>query len=73
MADEERTYKLELSWDEVGVIVEALRIQRERWEKALMQKLANDPEVSNIPIDHIQDGLARHTELLDRLPSHGWQ
>lgn len=47
-------YSLDLEPDDVEVIVEALRIQRERWEDTLMKKLANDPSVSEIPIEHIK-------------------
>lgn len=64
-------YTLELEDDELGVIVEALRIQRERWQDTLMKKLANDPNVSNISLDEIQEGLRRHDELLKRLPGRG--
>lgn len=52
---DENKYTLELDWpEEVGVIVEALRVQRERWQDALMKKLANDPSVSAIPLEQIQ-------------------
>jgi hypothetical protein len=64
-------YTLELEDDELKVVVDALRIQRERWQDALMKKLASDPSVSAIPLDDIQEGLRRHEELLARLPSHG--
>jgi hypothetical protein len=48
---DENKYTLELDWpEEVGVIVEALLVQRERWQDALMKKLAKDPSVSAIPL-----------------------
>jgi len=65
-------YTVELENGELEVIVEALRIQEERWQDALMKKLANDPSVSHIPLEHIQEGLRRHKELLKRLPDHGF-
>jgi hypothetical protein len=69
---DENKYTLELDWpEEVGVIVEALRVQRERWQDALMKKLANDPSVSAIPLEQIQQGIERHEKLLKRLPDHG--
>lgn len=64
-------YTLELEDDELGVVVEALRIQRERWQDTLMKKLANDPNVSHISLEEIQEGLRRHDDLLKRLPSRG--
>ena len=64
-------YTLELDPRELEVIVEALRVQRERWQDALMKKLANDPSVSSIPLDQINEGLRRHDELLKRLPDRG--
>ncbi len=64
-------YTLELDPRELEVIVEALRVQRERWQDALMKKLANDPSVSTIPLDQINEGLRRHDELLKRLPDRG--
>jgi hypothetical protein len=53
------------------VVVEALRIQRERWQDVLMKKLANDPSVSAVPFDQIQQGIERHEKLLKRLRTMG--
>lgn len=64
-------YSLELDNDELGIVVEALRIQRERWQDVVMKKMANDPSVSQITLDDATTGLRRHEELLKRLPSHG--
>ncbi len=64
-------YTLELNDDELGVVVEALRIQRERWHDMLMKKMANDASVSHITLEEAAEGLRRHEELLKRLPAHG--
>jgi hypothetical protein len=67
---DENKYTLELDWpEEVGVIVEALRVQRERWQDALMKKLANDPSVSAIPLEQIQQGIERHAASSAAAPS----
>jgi hypothetical protein len=57
--------------DEVEIIVEALRIQRERWNDAVMKKMANDPSLSHITLEQAAKGLRRHEELLKRFPAHG--
>lgn len=36
-----------------------------------MKKLANDPSLSHIGLEEIQEGLRRDEELLKRLPDHG--
>jgi hypothetical protein len=65
------SYSLEMDDDEVGVVVEALRIQRERWQDVVMKKAADDPGVSQIPADEASRRLAQHVDLLRRLPNHG--
>jgi hypothetical protein len=64
-------YSVELDNDELGIVVEALRIQRERWQNIVMKKMANEPSLSHITLDEATTGLRRHEELLKRLPSHG--
>jgi hypothetical protein len=64
-------YSLEVDREELGVIVEALRIQRETWNDALMKKIADDESVSAIQLSTIQKALAIHDELLKRLPDKG--
>lgn len=63
-------YSLELNDDEVELVVEALRIQLERWQDTLRKKSANDPTVSHISRDDIRQGLRRHENLLERLPKY---
>lgn len=51
---------------EVDVITEALQIQRERWQDARIKRIANDPSVSTIPLEEIDEGIRRHEDLLRR-------
>ncbi|MBI4259460.1 MAG: hypothetical protein HY658_02735 [Actinobacteria bacterium] len=61
----------DLQHGELEIIVEALRIQRERWQDVVMRKAVNDPSVSEIDLRWASEVLRRHEELLKRLPSHG--
>jgi len=64
-------FKTELSDEELELIVEALRIQRERWHDVVMRKMANDPGVSAIDLGRAVEIEQRHEALLARLPDRG--
>lgn len=53
----------------VGIVVEALRIQRGRWAGIFQKMFANDASVSTISPDEAVEALRLHEELLDRLPN----
>jgi len=65
------SFTLELDDEDATVVVEGLRIQREKWQDILMKKLDNDPGVSAIPLDRIHDTPRRVDELLKRMPYGG--
>jgi hypothetical protein len=70
MSEKDRKYNLELDWEEVTIIVEALGIQRERWEQAVLTAMAGQP-VMGVSLTRANELLGRHSKLLDRLPDHG--
>jgi hypothetical protein len=59
---------IDLSPEEIDLVVSALRIQLERWQDALVKKMGKDANLSHITMDSIRDGIRRHEELLKRFP-----
>jgi hypothetical protein len=61
------SYSLEMDDDEVGVVVDALMIQREKWQAVVMKKTVDDPSVSHVSVEEAARRLTQHEDLLRRL------
>lgn len=71
MADES-TYALELEHAELEVVVEGVRLLRERWNAVLLRKgFPSQDEMPQTPLDYVRDVVARCDAVLARLPDHG--
>jgi hypothetical protein len=66
---DEVAYTLELDEDEVPIVVEALRIFRENWEKGMWRTLVGD--LQDLSPAQAADVAKRCSAILERLPARG--